>query len=189
MPEYPGENFFSKYFLKQRKLFLWGDINLQRSYFIVNSLKFLASKNLDPIYIYINSDGGEVDNAISIIDEIERIKQIGITVYTIVIGAAFSSAAFILLAGSEGCRIATPNSTILIHMISYGIDFESATKNKRYSDFTEKQNETLVNIVAQYCKKNTVAKLKKFKDEIKDDLWLSAKDAIKFGVIDTIGDI
>lgn len=186
---YHHYDFFVKHFLKLRKIYLWGDINSHNSYLVVNALDYLSTKNNDPIYLYINSEGGSVDYAISILDKIEEIKGKNIVVCTTVIGCAYSAASFILMAGTPGYRIATPHSSVMIHAISYSLEYDSVNKNKRFSEFVEKQNELLTNLVAEYCKKNSAAKLKKFKDEIKDDLWLSAKDALKFGLIDSLSDV
>lgn len=182
-------SFFVKHFLKQRRIYIWGGIDLYNSYFVVNSLRYLSNKSLEPIHIYINSEGGDIDSLSSILDEIERIKKLGITVITVCQGAAYSCAAFILAAGTKGYRIATPLSTILLHPISYSLDFESTDKNKRFSDFIDRQNNMLMEMIAEFCDQTSAAKLKKFKDLVKGEVLLNAKEALKFKIIDNIGDI
>ena len=187
----PHYNFpFIKYFLRHRKIYLWGTIEEHNTLFIVSALLYLADKNKDPIYLYINSDGGDCHQMAAIFDTMEKVKNDGITIYTICVGEACSAAAFLLMNGSDGSRIASPNSSIMIHQLEYSLDLDSAGKNKKYTEFVHQQNENFIELMATMCKKTTNAKLRKFKEDISGgDLWFTAKEAQKYGIVDSVSDI
>ena len=98
--------------LKDRIIFIDGEINDINSNIVVGELLYLSSKSKDDIQIYINSPGGSVTSGMAIYD---TIKFINCDVSTICVGMCASMAAFLLSSGTKGKRYALPNSEIMIH--------------------------------------------------------------------------
>lgn len=177
------EEFLEEFFLKDRKVFLWGEINSESSLRVVQQLKFLyKTKDTRPIILYINSDGGEVEAALSIIDEINGIIKQKIEIWTVAQGQACSMAAYILASGTY-CY-ATQNTTIMLHPVWGDAGEENNNKLKRSVDFYTQKEEQLFKIIAKKCGKTAPAKFKVLKEEIDKTLWLSAEQAKKYGLID-----
>src|ERR1051326_7234477 len=115
-----GERSYDIYsrLLRERVIFLVGEVNDQSANLVVAQLLFLESENPDKdISFYINSPGGSVSAGLSVYDTMQFIKP---DVSTLCIGMAASMGAFLLAAGAKGKRFALPNSTILIHQPSGG---------------------------------------------------------------------
>lgn len=104
--------------LKHREIFFFEDVSDESALKLITQLHFLEFQNYEPIYIYINSLGGYVDDAWGIIDTIRNCKS---EIYIIVYGSAYSAAALILLAGDY--RYSTEHSLIMFH--SGEVTFES----------------------------------------------------------------
>jgi ATP-dependent Clp protease protease subunit len=134
-------------------------------------------KKNDPINIIINSDGGDVYEALGMID---FIQSLDVKVNTICRGRAMSAAALLLCAGT-GTRAASKNSTIMFHEISSGI-YGKSSDMKANVQHTEKLEEILINIITTNSKKNSSF----WKDKILKDYYLSPEEALELGVIDTI---
>lgn len=178
------DEFLDDFFIKERKIFLWGEINTETSLRTIQLLKFLNSKNKKPIILYINSSGGEVEDGLSIIDEINGIKKEGTEIWVVAQGQACSMAAFILVAGTYS--YATENTTIMLHPMWGDTAEENNNKLKRSVDFYDKKEELLIKLVAKKSGKTTPSKFKVLKEEIDKTLWLSAEQAKKHGIIDDI---
>ena len=138
------------------------------------------------MYVYIHSDGGDVDAVCSMIDEIEGVKSQGIEVNTIANGKAFSAAAYLLTFGTN--RYATNNATIMLHPILFDLDLDYIDAQRSYTDFTNLKYQNLISKVAKNCGRKSKNTIDKFMSEIKDGLWLMPKQAIKMKVIDSIWD-
>lgn len=131
-----------------------------------------------PIKIYINSWGGSLVGAYTIINAIELSKT---PVWTINIGAAYSAGFFIFITGHK--RFAYPLSSFLYHEGSTGGDgFEDAHKFRNRADFYSKQLEQLKKHVLKY----TAISEEKYQTIIKDDFWLTARDALELNICDDI---
>ena len=178
------DEFLDDFFIKERKIFLWGELNTETSLRTIQLLKFLNSKNKKPIILYINSSGGEVEDGLSIIDEINGIKKEGTEIWVVAQGQACSMAAFILVAGTYS--YATENTTIMLHPMWGDTAEENNNKLKRSVDFYDKKEELLIKLVAKKSGKTTPSKFKVLKEEIDKTLWLSAEQAKKHGIIDDI---
>ena len=147
------------------------------------ALKYFASLDVaEPIYLYINSDGGNVDAALSIIDEMLMIQRLKGTIVTIAQGSACSAAADILALGSPGHRFATQYTTIMLHPVSLELPEATIQKNKKQMHFLSEQNKAIAKLVAAACGKDYV----EFESDIADDMWLTARQALDYGVIDDI---
>lgn len=176
---------FDRYLLKKRQIFLYGEINSSLAKSVVQSLRVLSSKPT-PIYLFICSEGGDVEPAIAILDEIIGIQNCGGTVATIAQGYAMSAAAILLAVGSPGWRYATPNSSIMAHSWSMSLPDDYAHQHKITLDFTEQESKRINSLVANACGMTTKKKKDKFFDDLEKTIWLSVDEAIKFGLVDEI---
>lgn len=164
--------------LKDRIIFLSGEINDNVTSIIVSELLYLDAQNHDDIFLYINSPGGSVSSGLAIYDTMNYIKS---DVRTIVIGIAASMGAFLLSSGTKGKRCALPNAEIMIHQVLGGAQGQ-ATDIKIHTDhilrLKKKLNETLAS--------NTGKSIKKIAKDCERDNFMNAKEALKYGLIDEI---
>lgn len=161
---------------------MFGDIAEGTLYDLVLRIRAILhmrdeEKKNDPINIIINSDGGDVYEALGMID---FIQSLDVKVNTICRGRAMSAAALLLCAGT-GTRAASKNSTIMFHEISSGI-YGKSSDMKANVQHTEKLEEILINIITANSKKDSTF----WKDKILKDYYLSPEEALELGVIDTI---
>ena len=145
---------------------------------ICAQLLTLANKSEEPITIYINSPGGSVISGLAIYDVIQMIPNV---VKTIVIGQACSMGAFMLTAGTKGHRFATPSARVMLHQVSSGARGTLADMEISLEE-TRKLNNYLYERIALHCNMT----VKKLTEHTQRDLWLSAEEAKKFGVIDDV---
>ena len=176
-----GERSYDIYsmLLKERIIFLSGEVNDQMADLIVAQLLFLESQ--DPtkdIQIYINSPGGSVSSGLAIYDTMQYIKP---DVSTICIGMAASMGAILLSSGAKGKRFALPNSDIMIHQPSGGTQ-GMATDIQITAEKILKTRKSLNQILA----KNTGQKLEKIERDADRDFWLDANEAKEYGLIDKV---
>ncbi len=142
----------------------------------------LRTKSDDPITIFINSPGGDIDSGNAIIDMIEFCQASGTPVSTVAIGMAASMASLILIAGSKGHRFCTPRSKILLHQPIVGFqgqvtDAEIICANVK----AEKSN------IIDFLSKRTNRSAKQIAKDIERDLILTATQALEYGAVDHIG--
>lgn len=165
--------------LKERIIFLGTDVNSHTANLIVAQLLFL--QNEDPkkdIQIYINSPGGSVYDGMAIYDTIKHIKN---DVSTVGIGLQASMGAFLLSSGTKGKRFLLPHAKVMIHQPSSGTrgkvsDMEIDLKESL------KVRELLNEILAQ----NTGQKLSKVEKDVDRDYWMTAEEAVKYGIADKV---
>ena len=134
-------------------------------------------KKNDPINVVINSDGGDVYEALGMID---YIQSLNVKVNTICRGRAMSAAALLLCSGT-GVRAASKNSTIMFHEISSGI-YGKSSDMKANVQHTEKLEEILIDIICSNSNKDSSF----WKDKILKDYYLSPEEALELGVVDSI---
>ena len=176
-----GERAYDIYsrLLKERVIFLVGPVNEQTANLVVAQLLFLESENPDKdISFYINSTGGMVSAGLAIYDTMQFIKP---DVSTLCIGQAASMGAFLLAAGAKGKRYCLPNSRVMIHQPSGGFqgqasDIEIHAKEILY--LKQRLNELLSKHTGQPV--DTI-----LRDSDRDN-FLSAEDAMKYGVVDQV---
>ena len=176
-----GERAYDIYsrLLKERVIFLVGPVNEQTANLVVAQLLFLESENPDKdISFYINSPGGMVSAGLAIYDTMQFIKP---DVSTLCIGQAASMGAHLLAAGAKGKRYCLPNSRVMIHQPSGGFqgqvsDIEIHAKEILY--LKQRLNELLARHTGQDVE--TI-----LRDSDRDN-FLSAEDAVKYGVIDQV---
>lgn len=165
--------------LKDRIIFLGDQVESTGANLIVAQLLFLQAEDAKKdIYLYINSPGGSVYDAMAIYDTMQYITN---DVQTIGIGMQASAAAFLLSSGTKGKRFVLPNATVMIHQPSSGtrgkvtdqeIDLQEALRLKRL----------LEKIMAD----STGQKPEKIHEDMERDKWLSAEEAVKYGLADAI---
>lgn len=165
--------------LNDRIIFLGEEVNATTASLVVAQLLYLEAQDPDKdIQLYINSPGGSVTDGMAIYDTMQYVKC---DVSTICIGMAASMGAFLLSSGAKGKRIALPNAEIMIHQPSAGtkgkvtdmeIDVEHFLRIKR----------NLNQILAG----NTGKTAEQIKEVSERDNWMTAQEAMDFGLIDKI---
>ncbi len=164
--------------LKDRIVFLVGEINDASANIVISELLYLDNINHEEISLYINSPGGSITAGMSIYDTMNYIKS---DVRTIALGLSASMAAFLLSSGTKGKRCALPNAEVMIHQPLGGAQGQ-ATDIKIAAERIIKLKDKLNNILA----KNTNQSLKKITQDTERDNFLSAEEALKYGLIDEI---
>lgn len=176
-----GERSYDIYsrLLKERIIFLTGEINDQVADLVVAQLLFLeAEDNTKDIQIYINSPGGSVSAGFAIYDTMQYIKC---DVSTICMGMAASMGAFLLIAGEKGKRFALPNADIMIHQPLGGAQGQ-ATDIKIQAEKILKVRERLNKILSE----RTGQPLNKIELDTDRDYYLTAEEALEYGIIDKV---
>lgn len=175
-----GERAYDIYsrLLKDRIIILSGEIDDNLANSIVAQLLYLDSLNHDPINLYINSPGGSITAGMAIYDTMNYIKS---KVSTICIGMAASMAAFLLSSGEKGMRFILPNGEVMIHQPLGGAQGQ-ATEIKIAAERILKLKEKLNKILS----KNTGQSLEKISNDTERDYFLSADEALEYGLIDKV---
>ena len=176
-----GERAYDIYsrLLKERIIFLTGNIEDETASLISAQLLFLESENPNKdISFYINSPGGSVTAGLAIYDTIQYIKP---DISTVCVGQAASMGSLLLAAGTIGKRYALPNARIMMHQPSGGVQGQA-------SDIQIHANEILAlrSNINQIYVKHTGQELKKIEEYLDRDNFLGPKEAQEFGLIDKI---
>jgi ATP-dependent Clp protease protease subunit len=177
-----GERSYDIYsrLLKDRIIFLGDEVSDVSASLIVAQLLFLESEDPDKdISLYINSPGGAITAGMAIYDTMNHIKC---DVSTICVGMAASMGAFLLAGGQKGKRFALPNAEVMIHQPSGGIGRSQASDFKIHAERIIKTKEKLNQILAQ----NTGQTVEKVTFDSDRDHFLSAQEALDYGLIDKI---
>ena len=176
-----GERAYDIYsrLLKERVVFLVGEVNDHTANLIVAQMLFLESENPEKdINFYINSPGGSVTAGMAIYDTMQFIKP---NISTLCIGQAASMGSFLLAAGEKGKRFCLPNSRVMIHQPSAGFrgqasDIEIHAREILY--LKQRLNQMLANHTGQ-----PVEIIERDTDR---DNFLSAEEAVKYGLVDKV---
>ena len=167
--------------LKDRIIFLGDEIDDTLANSVVAQLLFLESESPDrDISIYINSPGGSVSAGLAIYDTIQFVKC---DVSTIVVGMAASMAAVLLAAGAKGKRIALPNSRVMIHQPLGGAQGQASDIEIQAREIV-KTKELLNSILVTH----TGQPMKRIKADSDRDFWMSASEALDYGIVDKVID-
>ena len=170
--------------LKDRIIFLSEDVNHVTASLVIAQMLFLESEDPDKeISFYINSPGGSITDGMAIVDTMNYIKC---PVSTICIGLAASMGSVLLASGAKGKRYATPNSEILIHqpLISGGLSGQT-TEIKIHADHMVKTREKLNRLLSE----KTGQSLEQIEKDTERDHYMTAQEALNYGLIDEIIDI
>lgn len=175
-----GERAYDIYsrLLKDRIIILSGEIDDLTANSVVAQLLYLDSQSNEKINMYINSPGGSVTAGMAIYDTMNFIKS---DVSTICVGIAASMGAFLLSSGKSGLRFSLPNSEVMIHQPLGGASGQ-ATEIKIHAEHILKTREKLNSILA----KNTKKTLHQIELDTERDNYLSAEEALDYGIIDKI---
>ena len=176
-----GERAYDIYsrLLKDRIIFLSGEIDDDSANAVVAQMLFLEMEDPDKdIMLYINSPGGSISAGMAIYDTMKYLKC---EVSTLCIGMAASMAAFLLAAGAKGKRKALPHSEVMIHQPLGGAQGQT-TDVLIYADRLKKTKELMNEELA----KNTGNKLSRIKADVERDNFMDAKEALAYGIIDSI---
>jgi ATP-dependent Clp protease, protease subunit len=167
--------------LKDRIIFLGEDVNQHTANIVVAQLLFLDNEDTDrDIYIYINSPGGSVYDALAIYDTMKYVKS---DIQTVGIGVQASAAAVLLSSGTKGKRYLLPNATVMIHQPSSGtrgkvtdqeIDLRESLRVKR--------------LLEKIMSDNTGQTIARVHKDLERDNWMTAEMAVKYGIADKIID-
>ena len=176
-----GERSYDIYsrLLKERIIFLVGQIEEHMANLVVAQLLFLESENPEKdISIYINSPGGVVTAALSIYDTMQFIKP---DVSTLCIGQAASAGALLLTSGAAGKRHCLPHSTVMVHQVLGGYQGQN-TDIQIHAQETKRVGDMLTEIIAKHSGRT-------FEDVEKDtnrDNFMTPQQALDYGLIDSV---
>ena len=178
-----GERSYDIYsrLLKERVIFLVGQVEDHMANLIVAQLLFLESENPDKdIHLYINSPGGSVTAGMSIYDTMQFIKP---DVSTMCVGQAASMGAFLLAAGAAEKRFCLPNSRTMIHQPSGGAQGQATDIHIQAQEIL-KTKSRLNKLLAQHTGKS----VKKIAEDTERDTFMSAEESKTYGLVDQVLD-
>lgn len=176
-----GERAYDIYsrLLRERVIFLVGPVTDHTANLVVAQMLFLESENPDKdISFYINSPGGAVSAGLAVFDTMEFIKP---DVSTLCMGIAASMGSFLLAAGTKNKRFALPNARMMIHQPSGGTQGQAADieiQAREILYLRQRLNEMLASKTGQ--------PLERIERDTDRDTFLSAEDAVKYGLIDKV---
>ena len=165
--------------LKERIIFLNGEVNDVSASLIVAQLLFLESENPDKdIFMYINSPGGVITSGMAIYDTMQYIKP---DVATLCIGQACSMGSFLLTAGAKGKRFALPNARIMIHQPLGGFQGQATDIEIHAREILNIRHR--MNTLYSF---HTGQDIKEIEKAVERDNFMNADDAQQFGLIDKV---
>jgi ATP-dependent Clp protease protease subunit len=176
-----GERAYDIYsrLLKERIIFLGGPVNDEVANLVIAQLLFLQSE--DPkkdISLYINSPGGVVTAGLAIMDTMRHIQP---AVSTVCVGMAASMGAVLLATGEKGKRFILPNAEVMIHQPSGGAEgmaTDIEITAKQILKIRARLNKILADVTSQ--------PLKKIEDDVDRDFFMTAEEAVKYGIVDKV---
>ena len=164
--------------MKNRIIFLGNEIDEEVANIVVAQLLYMEAIGNDPITMYINSPGGSVIDGLAIYDTMQFVKPV---VKTVCVGMAASMASILLCAGSKGERNILPNGQVLIHQPSGGTWGTAADMTIDVNHINHAK-ERLYDILS----KHTGQPVEKIMEDSQRDFWLTADEALEYGVVDNI---
>ena len=176
-----GERAYDVYsrLLKDRVIFLRGEVNQALANSIVAQLLFLEMEDADAeISMYINSPGGSVTDGMAIFDTMRYIRP---KIRTVCLGMAASMGAFLLMAGEPGMRMALPNSEVMIHQPSGGASGQ-ATDVQLHAEWLLRTKRKMNQLMSEMTKQP----LEKIERDVERDYFMTAEEAKAYGIIDEI---
>ncbi|MBN2557559.1 MAG: ATP-dependent Clp endopeptidase proteolytic subunit ClpP [Clostridia bacterium] len=165
--------------LKDRIIFLGEEVNDVTASLVIAQMLFLEHEDPEKdIKLYINSPGGSITSGLAIYDTMRYVKC---DVSTMCVGLGASMGAFLLSAGTKGKRFALPNSQILIHQPLGGMQGQ-ATDIKIHTEWLLRIKDTLNKALSE----NTGQPLEKIERDVERDYFMSAAEAMEYGLIDKV---
>lgn len=175
-----GERVYDIYsrLLKDRIIFIGGEIDDDLANAVISELLFLDSQSNDEISIYINSPGGSITAGMAIYDTMNFVKS---PISTICVGMAASMASVLLVCGDKGKRYILPNSEVMIHQPLGGVNGQ-ATEIKIVADRILYLRGKLNKLLADKTGQN----IKRIEKDTERDYYLTANEALDYGLVDKI---
>ena len=164
--------------MMDRLLWVAGPVNDQMSTVVQAQLMFLDTTSSEDITMHIDSPGGSVKSGLSMVDVMEYINA---DIRTINTGMAASMGSVLLGAGTKGKRMSLKHSTTMLHQSSGGFSGNIQDAEIDWKNWQEVNKELFV-LLGEYCGKKPEIVMK----DATRDFWLSAEDAVKYGIIDEI---
>jgi ATP-dependent Clp protease protease subunit len=174
-----GERAYDIYslLLKERIIFLGTAINDQIANLIVAQMLYLDSQDPErEISVYINSPGGVIYHGLAIYDTMQQVRA---PVRTVAVGVTASMGTMLLAAGTKGRRYALPHATIHMHPAGGGAQGYAPDVEIQYKELQRMQN-----LLHELLAKHTGQTVKKIADDFDRDRWMSAKEAVEYGIVD-----
>jgi ATP-dependent Clp protease protease subunit len=166
--------------MKRREIFLWGDISDQSAESVVQKIIYFDGQSSEDITIFINSPGGMISSGLAIYDAMQYAKS---DIKTVCMGLAASMGAVILCAGAKGKRETWENSRVMIHQpLISGNFFGPASEINIQAEEMLKVRDKLNRILVEH----TGQTLKKIEEDTDRDYFMSADEAVKYGLVDII---
>ena len=178
-----GERSYDIYsrLLKERIIFVDGEINDVTADLVVAQILYLESENQDKdISIYINSPGGSVTAGLAIYD---TMQYVNCPIQTICLGQAASMGAFLLAGGSKGKRYALPSSRVMIHQPWGGVEGQETDISIQAKEILRLKKLT-INHFAEHTGKS----IETIANDMERDFFMSAQDALEYGIVDHVMD-
>lgn len=176
-----GERSFDIYsrLLRERVIFLTGEVNDGIATLICAQLLFLEAENPDlPINLYINSPGGVISSGLAIYDTMRYIRP---PVHTLCLGTARSMGSFLLMAGEPGQRAALPNASIHVHQPLGGYQGQ-ASDLLIHAEEMRKTKQLITRLYAEHCGRS----YEEVERTLDRDRFMSAQEALEWGLIDRV---
>jgi ATP-dependent Clp protease protease subunit len=176
-----GERAYDIYslLLKERIIFLGTGINDQVANLIVAQLLYLDSQDPErEISLYVNSPGGIIYHGMAIYDTMQQVRA---PVRTVAVGVTASMGTMLLAAGSKGRRYALPHATVHMHPAGGGAQGYAPDVEIQYKELQRMQN-----LLHELLAKHTGQDVKKVADDFDRDRWMSAEEAVEYGIIDEV---
>jgi len=176
-----GERSFDIYsrLLRERIIFLTGEVNDAVSSLVCAQLLFLEAENPDkPIHLYINSPGGVITSGLAMYDTMRYIKP---AVHTLCMGTARSMGSFLLMAGEPGHRAALPNASIHVHQPLGGFQGQ-ASDILIHAEEMQKTKRRITKLYAEHCGRS----YEEVERTLDRDRYMTAEEALEWGLIDRI---
>lgn len=165
--------------LKDRIIFLGTDVNPHSANLIVAQLLFLHGEDAKKdIYLYINSPGGSVYDAMAVYDTMHYITN---DVQTVGIGMQASAASFLLSSGTKGKRFLLPHATVMIHQPSSGTQGRITDQ-----EIDLRESLRVKKLLEEIMAKNTGQTLERIHEDMERDKWMTAEEAKKYGIVDKV---
>lgn len=180
MKDKPGkiQDLIDAKFLKERKVFLWGEVNDKSAKHVIDRLLYLDLDDEKEIQFFINSPGGFVTDGFAIYDTILSLKS---PVSTICTGLAASMGSILLSVGTKGKRFIQPHAKVMIHQPSGGARGQASNIEIQATEIL-KTKELSALLLADNCGQ-TVEKVMK---DFNRDYWMNAEESVEYGIVDGI---
>lgn len=166
---------------QSRILFLSEDITNESAHELCSMLLWLDTQSHDTITLNLSTNGGSASAMVQILD---TFQIIGSPVRVVNLGRCYSAGAIILANGAPGQRFCLENSEVMVHSLQTIFPFpgEDTSNSKDYYKFLDNYNNNILRLLSRRTKKT----FEQVKEDLKEDLYLSAKDALSYGIIDHI---